>query len=313
MDWKLQRDPELIHGDNPRSTNHLINHPKSSIPNLQAPELIQNRMFNYIGRTALITGASSGIGESFGRELAARGMNVVLVARSEAKLRLLAQELSQRHRIRAEVIAVDLSQEGASHIIQQAVQQYGLTVDLLINNAASFTFAPFEQSESPNNDQIITLNITAMVELTHAFIPAMLARGTGAVLNVGSMGSFFPIPYMTVYAATKAFVLSFSEALWVEYRDQEVRVLALCPGPTRTPLLPATSLIPPEQAAPPEQVVVAGLRALEQGQSSFMPRFVNNLQSRILPKVLPRSLMLRLVGRATRSGLKAISPGWKTN
>jgi short-subunit dehydrogenase len=263
-------------------------------------------MFNYAGKTALITGASSGIGESFTRELAARGMNVVLVARSEAKLRHLAQELSQRHKVRAEAITIDLSQEKATRIVQQAVQQFGLEVDLLINNAASFTFAPFEQSDSLDNQQMIMLNIAAMVELTHAFIPAMLARGTGAVLNVGSMASIFPIPYQAVYAATKAFVLSFSEGLWVEYRDQGLRVLALCPGPTRTSFL-VTSLIEPEQAAPPEQVVVAGLRALEQGRSSFIPGAVNNLQSRILPIVLGRSLMARLVGRTVRSGLKAES------
>jgi len=260
-------------------------------------------MFNYTGKTALITGASSGIGESFARELAARGMNVVLVARSEAKLRLLAQELSQRHHIRAEAIAVDLSQEGATHSVQQAVQQYGLEVDLLVNNAASLIFAPFEQSDSLRNHQAIMLNVAAMVELSHAFIPAMLMRGSGAILNVGSMGSFFPIPYQTVYAATKAFVLSFSEGLWAEYRDRGIQIMALCPGPTRTPSLP-TSLVPLEQAAPSEQVVTAGLRALEQGQISFMPGFVNKLQAQILPKVLPCSLMARLVGRATRLGLK---------
>jgi uncharacterized protein len=265
-----------------------------------------NQMFNYTGKTALITGASSGIGESFARELAARGMNVILVARSEAKLRLLAQELSKRYKVRAEAITVDLSQEKATHSVQQAVQQSGLEVDLLVNNAASVIFAPFEQSDSLKNHQAIMLNVAAIMELSHAFIPAMLARGTGAILNVGSMGSFVPIPYQTVYAATKAFVLFFSEGLWAEYRDRGIRVMALCPGPTRTPGLP-TSLVPLEQAPPPEQVVTAALRALEQGRISFMPGFVNRLQVQILPKVLPRSLMARLVGRTVRSGLKAES------
>ena len=156
------------------------------------------------------------------------------------------------------------------------------------------------------------LNVVAMVELSRAFVPAMLARGTGAILNVGSQGSFAPMPYMTVYAATKAFILFFSEGLWAEYRDQGVRVMALCPGPTRTASL-LTSLVPLEQAAPPEQVVVAGLRALEQGRISFMPGFVNNLTSRILPKVLPRSLMAQLMGRILRLGLQAKSSKWKTN
>jgi hypothetical protein len=118
------------------------------------------------------------------------------------------------------------------------------------------------------------------------------------------MASFFPIPYQSVYAATKAFVLSFSEALWFEYHNRGLRVLALYPGPTRTSLL-ETSLIDPEQAATPEQVAIGGLRALEQGHSSFIPGVVNNLQSRILPTVLSRSFMTQLVGRTVRSGLQA--------
>jgi short-subunit dehydrogenase len=261
-------------------------------------------MFDYSGKTALITGASSGIGESFARELAARGMNVVLVARSEAKLRLLVQELSQRHNVRAEAIMVDLSQEKATLIVQEAMQQFDLEVDLLINNAALLVYAPFEQTESLKEHQMIMLNVAAMVELTHAFIPAMLARGTGAVLNVASTGAFFAMPYQTVYAATKAFILSFSEGLWVEYRDRGVRVLALCPGPTRTPMLASTTLIEPEKAAPPEQVAAAGLRALEQGQSSVVPGIANKLSAHILPKVLGRSRMPRFVARTTRLGVQ---------
>jgi uncharacterized protein len=260
-------------------------------------------MFQYSSKTALITGASSGIGESFGRELAARGMNVVLVARSESKLRLLAEELQHRYKIRAETIAVDLSQAGATAIVQQAMQRTGLDVDLLVNNAGLFNYAPFEQTEPLKDHQMVMLNVSALVDLTHAFVPAMLVRGTGAVVNVASTGAFYPTPYMAVYAATKAFVLSFSEALWVEYRDQGLRILALCPGPTKTSLL-ATSLIKPEQADLPRQVVLAGLRALERGDSYLIPGIKNNLQSRLLPKVLPRPLVAQLVGKITRSGLK---------
>jgi uncharacterized protein len=217
-------------------------------------------------------------------------MNVVLVARSEAKLRLLAQELSQRHRVRAEAIALDLGQEKATQVVQEVIQQFDLEVDLLINNAALYIYAPFEQSKFLKNHQMIMLNIAVMVDLTHAFIPAMLARGTRAVLNVGAGGSFSPMPYLSVYAATKAFVLWFSEALWVEYRDRGVRVIAVCPGVTRTPLLfnsALKNLFPPEQAAPPEQVVAAGLRALEQGRSSVIPGVVNNLMSRVLRECCP--------------------------
>jgi uncharacterized protein len=259
-------------------------------------------MFNYSGRTALITGASSGIGESFGQELAARGMNVILVARSEDKLRLLAQELSQKYKIQVEVIAADLSQERGVILVQEAVRQNGLAVDLLINNAGSINYAPFEQIEPVKDHQQVMLNVAATVDLTHAFVPQMLARQTGAIINVASTSAFYPTPYMAVYAATKAFVLSFSEALWVEYRDRGLRILALCPGPTKTSLL-ATSLIKPEQAALPRQVVLAGLRALEQGRSYFIPGVKNNLQSRLLPRVMPRPLVARLIGKITRSGL----------
>ncbi len=137
----------------------------------------------------------------------------------------------------AKPIAIDLSQEKATQIVQEAMQQFDLEVDLLINNAASYIYAPFEQSELLKNHQMIMLNVVAMVDLTDAFIPAMLARGTGAILNVGAQGAFSPMPYLSVYAATKAFILWFSEALWVEYRDRGIRVMALCPGATRTPLL----------------------------------------------------------------------------
>lgn len=271
-------------------------------------------MFDYAGKTALITGASSGLGESFARELAARGMTVVLVARSEAKLRLLAQELSQRHHVRAEAIAVDLSQERATQIVQEAMQQFDLEVDLLINNAAALIQAPFEKTELLETHHMMMLNMVAIVDLTHAFIPAMLARGTGAVLNVASTGAFFAMPYQSIYAATKAFVLSLSEALAIEYGEhyverslRGVRVMALCPGPTRTAMLASTSTIPAEQATPPEQVAVAALRALEQGHSSFIPGVRNKLSVHLLPKVLGRAGMARFVGRVIRSALTATS------
>ena len=202
---------------------------------------------------------------------------------------------------------MDLSQEKATQIVQAAMQQFDLEVDLLINNAASLVYEPFEKSELLETHQMMRLNMVAMVDLTHAFIPGMLARGTGAVLNVASLGAFFAMPYQSVYAATKAFVLSLSEALSVEYGDRGVRVMALCLGPTRTAMLASGSLIPAEQATPPEQVAVAGLRALEQGHSSFIPGIRNKLSPHLLLKVLGRAGMARFVGRVLRSWLKAAS------
>lgn len=187
------------------------------------------------------------------------------------------------------------------------MQQFDLEVDLLINNAALMIQAPFEKTQLLETHQMMRLNMGAIVDLIHAFIPTMLARGTGAILNVASLGAFFAMPYESVYAATKAFVLSLSEALAVEYGDRGLQVMALCPGPTRTAMLASSSTIPAEQATPPAQVAVAALRALEQGHSSFVPGFRNKLSPHLLLKVLGRDGMARYVGRVLRLAVTAQS------
>jgi uncharacterized protein len=255
-------------------------------------------MFHYQGKTALITGASAGIGRAFAQELAKRGMNVILVARSSQQLYSLASDLHQTYGIRAEVVVADLSLDGAAAMVYKTVQERQLQVDLLINNAGFINYAPFE-SIAPDRDRAqVMVNITAVVDLTHTFIPDMLARGSGAVLNVASNGAFYPMPYMAVYAATKAFVLSFSEALWAEYRMRGLRVLALCPGPTKTNAL--LKEFDNGKAAAPEYVVKAALKALDEGRSYIVPGLANSFQARILPRLLPRYLMVRVVERITR-------------
>jgi len=189
----------------------------------------KKRMFNYAGKTALITGASSGIGEAFAQILAARGMNLVLVARSAEKLRALAQALSEQHGIRADVVPADLCREGAVQEVYRRTQTLGVAVDLLVNNAGFGTYGGFDTLAQEREHGEIMLNVTALVDLTHAFVPAMVERKAGGVINVASMAAFQPMPYQAVYGSAKAFVLSFSLALWAEYRKRGVRVVALCP------------------------------------------------------------------------------------
>nr|BBH91945.1 short-chain dehydrogenase [Thermogemmatispora argillosa] len=254
--------------------------------------------YHYRGKTALITGASSGIGLAFAHALAARGMHLILVARSEERLQQLARELRERNGIQAEVIAIDLSREGAATQLANAVQERGLSVDLLINNAGFGTYGPFAEQSAAREHQEIMLNVTALVDLTHAFLPPMLARGEGAIINLASLAAFLPIPHMAVYAATKAFVLSFSQALWTEYRHQGLRVLAVCPGPVATNFFAVMGTSQegmPGLVLSPERVVTASLRALEQGRSQVVPGLLNKLMA-FSTRLVPRTLGARVAG-----------------
>jgi short-subunit dehydrogenase len=258
-------------------------------------------MFTYQGKTALITGASSGIGRAFAHALARRGMSVVLVARSEERLRALATELSGRHGIRSEVIPVDLSQEDAIRQIQLEVQQRGLVIDLLVNNAGFATNGYFETLSPERDHDQVMVDVTAVVDLTHAFVPALLERSPGAaIINVASTAGFQPLPYMAVYGASKVFVLSFSQALAEEYRTRGLRVLALCPGATETAFFDVAG----EAASfgrrrTPEQVVATGLRALERGRSVVIDGFFNTLAAQLI-RFFPRRFIARMAGLSVR-------------
>lgn len=258
-------------------------------------------MFIYRGKTALVTGASSGIGRAFAHALAARGMSVILVARSEERLRALASELSERYGVRAEVIAADLSQQGVASQVYQEAERRQLAVDLLVNNAG-FALNGFFETLSPERDhQQVMVDVTAVVDLAHAFIPSLLERSPGAaIIHTASTAGFQPLPYMAVYGASKAFVLSFSQALAEEYRERGLRVLALCPGATDTAFFESAG----EAAAvgrrrTPEQVVATGLRALEQGRAVVIDGQSNALLAQ-LPRLFPRRLVARIAGRSVR-------------
>ncbi len=249
----------------------------------------------------LITGASSGIGEVFARRLAARGRNVLLVARSEEKLITLCNELGRSNSIRAQYVALDLSKPESPARLFEEAEKRGLTIDLLINNAGFGSFGDFAKADLARELNMIDLNITALVELTYRFLQPMRERKQGAIINVASTAAFQGVPYMATYAATKAFVLSFSEALWEENRAFGVRVMALCPGVTDTNFFEAArGEKPPARASQtPEEVVDTALRALARGKSHVISGWINRVMTES-ERLAPRSLVTRMAGRMMR-------------
>ena len=223
-------------------------------------------MKNYKGATALVTGASSGIGKAFAEDLAARGAKLIITARSDAALQAVATDLRTRFRSEVVVVPLDLGQPGAAARLMEAVNAQGLIVDLLVNNAGFGKWGGFLEIDGPSNAGMIQLNVTALVELTHLCLPGMVARGKGGVINVASTAAFVPLPYAAVYSAAKTFVLYFSEALWGETRDSGVHVMALCPGGTASNFAAVASDLPGAGTGRPgldssESVASAGLKA----------------------------------------------------
>jgi short-subunit dehydrogenase len=189
---------------------------------------------SYRGATVLVTGASSGIGKSFARELAGQGADLILVSRGRAKLEQLAEDLKRRHGIRAWVFDGDLTLGETRERLFQFTRANSITVDILINNAGFGHYGAVPDHSIEDISAMIRLNVEALAALTRMFLPGMQERRKGGILNVASTAAFQPMPYLSVYAATKAFVLSFSEALWMECLKYDVRVFCLCPGNTLT-------------------------------------------------------------------------------
>ncbi len=253
-------------------------------------------------QTALITGASSGIGEAFAKELAKQGKDLVLVARSKDKLDVLADELSRRHGIEVLVIPVDLSQETAARQIYNEVDRLGKQVDLLVNNAGFGLSGEFLNHPAEDYRKQVALNVTALMEMTHLFLPGMVARRDGAILNIASLLAFFPFPYCSVYSATKAFVLSFTESLWEEYRSQGIRILAVCPGPTETNFFKTAREVETRSKRTPEQVVNTALGALGKGRS-FVIDGTNNYFTALLGRIMPRRNVVKMFGSVLRKSI----------
>jgi short-subunit dehydrogenase len=249
-------------------------------------------MYPITGQTALVTGASTGLGAAIARELARQGVHLVLVARSRDKLEALAQELRTQFGVRASALAADLEQADAG---------FG-------------TYGAFEEIAPEEEQREIALNVAAVVDLSHAFVPGMLARGAGVVLNIASTAAFQPTPYMAVYGATKAFVLSFSEALWAEYASRGVRVVALCPGALETPFIERLGNAAVRQTSvfahtvAPEVVASRAVRALRSRSPTHVPGAWNWLMTQSV-RVSPRRMvamlgaaLMRPPGRRTPAG-----------
>lgn len=252
--------------------------------------------------TTLITGASSGIGEAFARKLAARGHNLLLVARSEDKLITLCNELGRSQRIRAQFVAMDLSERDAPARLLEETQKRDLQIDFLINNAGFGSMGDFATLDLQRELNMIDLNVRALVELTYRFLEPMRERKSGTILNVASTAGFQAVPFMATYAATKAFVLSFSEALWEENRPSGIEVMALCPGVTETSFFEASRMQrpPARTSQTTEEVVDTALRALRRGKSSVISGWANRIMTES-ERVLPRQFVLRAMGAVMRS------------
>ncbi len=251
--------------------------------------------------TSLITGASSGIGEAFARRLAALGRNVLVVARSEDKLVTLCNELGRNHPVRAQYVVLDLSQPDSAERLFAETEKRGLEIDMLVNNAGFGSMGDFGKLDLARELNMIDLNVKSLVELTYLFLAPMRVRKRGTIINVASTAGFQPVPYMATYAATKAFVLSFSEAVGEENRQHGIEVLALCPGVTDTNFFEAAhGHKPPARAAQTaDEVAETALKALGRGKGHVISGLSNFVMVEA-QRVVPRSLVVRVAGKMMR-------------
>jgi short-subunit dehydrogenase len=232
---------------------------------------------------AVITGASSGLGAIFAEQLANRGHSLVLAGRDQPRLTAVRQRVAQiAPDTDVELVVADLGTEAGLTALM--AQLDGRLINVLVNNAGFGTYGPLSKADARREHEMIAVNVDALTRLTHTVLPGMVARGAGGILNVASTAAFQPAPYQAVYGASKAFVLSFSEALWAEARGSGVTITALCPGPTRTGFVDALGSDVSHTAvyghlAAPEPVVAAGLRALDRGRPVVTPGIRNRLMA----------------------------------
>ncbi|MEA2573535.1 MAG: uncharacterized protein QOH93_833 [Chloroflexia bacterium] len=252
------------------------------------------------GKTALVTGASGGIGYELARLFARDGYNLVLVARSADRLNEMKQQYEAKAGIRVHVIVKDLAQPPAPQEIFDELQSEGLAVDVLVNNAGFTVFGRFLETELERELQLMQVNIVALTYLTKLFVPGMVERGWGKVLNLASTAAFFPGPLMSVYYASKAYVRSFSEALAVELEGTGVTVTVMCPGPTETGFqkrgnLEDSRLVAGRKLPDARTVARAGYRGMMKGRMLVVPGLKNWVQieaTRFIPdKMLARSVL----------------------
>lgn len=246
----------------------------------------------YADHWALITGASSGIGAEFARQLAARGMHLVLSARREQLLTQLAAELHQAHGTKTEIIVADMSNPQEPARLLEEIEKRGVTIELLVNNAGFGLVSEVDKTDVSRILEMIQVNVAALTELSLRILPQMLARGHGGIINVASVAAFQPVSFMGAYAATKAYVLHFSEALWAEARERGVTVTVLCPGSTRTDFFSVSGVpnwLEKHSAQEVKPVVRTALKALERRRSYVVSGWKNYILS----------LLVRIATRAT--------------
>ena len=258
--------------------------------------------------TALVTGASAGIGEAIARELAARGYGVTLTARREDRLRSLAEELAATYGVRAEAIGADLGDAAARDGLAAAIAELGLDVEILVNNAGFGGSGDFASAERERLVSMVELNCAALLDFQARYLPGMVERGRGAVINVASTSAFQPLPGSATYAATKAFVLSLSEAVHEELKGSGVTLTAICPGPVRTEFTQAAGMPQAEEGTPDfvwmsaESVAKAALDAAEKGKRAIVPGLLNRAGT-LAGQHGPRKLVLPIVKRVWRQAL----------
>ncbi len=246
----------------------------------------------YADRWGLVTGASSGIGAEFARQLAARGMHCVLVARREDRLQALAGELERAHGIRCEIVPADLARPNAGRELLAEVSRRGIAVELLVNNAGFGLVSSVEETDVGQALELIQVNVVGLTELTLLAAKEMAQRGHGGIINIGSIVSFQPVGYMGVYSASKAYVLHFSEALWAELQPHGVTVTTLCPGTTRTEFFDRSGVPGWAERNRGQDVVTVvrtGLEAFDAKRQYVVSGWINYLMS----------LAVRLATRAT--------------
>ncbi|HEX2201851.1 MAG TPA: SDR family oxidoreductase [Longimicrobium sp.] len=255
---------------------------------------VAGEAWSYRGRWALVTGASAGIGEAFARELARRGMHVALAARREDRLRALADEIGRAHRVRTLVLPADLAEPGAAGALWKEAAA-GRDLHLLVNNAGFGLKGRFDEAPLDRLGEMVRVNCTALLELSHLALRHMRPRGSGGLVNVASVAGYQPIPMMATYAATKAFVLTLSEALAEEARGSGVRVVTLNPGPVATEFQGVAGTQVNEKTLgvrTSEEVVGDALRGLERGGGTVTPGLLNRLSTYVV-RVSPRGLVTR--------------------
>jgi hypothetical protein len=259
-------------------------------------------MNHWQGKWALVTGASAGIGTALARELAAGGTNLVLTARRRERLAALAEELASKHQIQAQVCVADLAQPLGPQEIFSFTEGQGIAIDLLVNNAGFGAYGEFRKVRLDRLLEMTQVNVSAVVHLTHLYLAGMIARKRGDILIVASTAAFQAVPYISTYAATKAFDLHFAEGLAEEVLPYGVRVCALCPGSTETEFFQVAGQRNHTRRSPEsaEKVAHVGLEALAAGKTSVISGFTNWLGAEAV-RMVPRRVVARITGGMFRN------------